>query len=54
MRSHAEIRERDAVLHALDAITIGILGDQWSVIAHMAVKTMLLNLINETETTNES
>ena len=44
----SQIRERDAVLHALDAITIGILGDEWSVVSHMAVKTMLLNLINET------
>ena len=48
MRSLAEIRQRDAVLHALDAITIGILGDEWSVVSHMAVKTMLLDLIYET------
>jgi len=54
MRSRAEIRERDAVLHALDAITIGMLGDQWSVIAHMAIKTMLLDIINDKETTNDN
>jgi hypothetical protein len=47
MRSLAEIRQRDAVLHALDAITIGILGNEWNVVSHMAVKTMLLNLIND-------
>jgi hypothetical protein len=43
-----EIRQRDAVLHALDALTIGILGDEWSVVSHMGVKTMLLNLIDKT------
>jgi len=48
MRSLAEIRQRDAVLHALDAITIGILGKEWNVVSHMAVKTMLLNLIDKT------
>ena len=48
MRSRAEIRQRDAVLHALDAVTIGILGNEWNVVSHMAVKTMLLNLIYET------
>ena len=48
-----QIRERDAVLHALDAITIGILGDEWTVIAHMAIKTMLLDIINDEETANE-
>ena len=48
-----QIRERDAVLHALDAITINILGDEWTVIAHMAIKTMLLDIINDEETTNE-
>jgi len=46
MRSRAEIRQRDAVLHALDAVTIGILGNEWNVVSHMAVKTMLLNLID--------
>jgi len=46
MRSLAEIRQRDAVLHALDAVTIGILGNEWNVVSHMAVKTMLLNLID--------
>ena len=48
MRSRAEIRQRDAVLHALDAVTIAILGNEWNVVSHMAVKTMLLNLIDET------
>lgn len=47
------VRERDAVLHALDAITINILGDEWSVIAHMAIKTMLLDIINDEETAND-
>jgi len=42
-----EIKQRDAVLHALDAITITILGDQWSVPAHMAIKTMLLDIIDK-------
>jgi hypothetical protein len=49
MRSLAEIQQRDAVLHALDAITIGILGNEWSVAAHIRIKTMLLNLINDKE-----
>jgi hypothetical protein len=47
MRSRADIRQRDAVLHALDAITIGILGDKWSVVAHMAIKTILLDIVND-------
>lgn len=50
----SQIRERDAVLHALDAITINILGDDWSAVAHMAIKTMLLDIINDEETANET
>jgi hypothetical protein len=42
-----EIKQRDAVLRALDAITIATLGDEWSVPAHMAVKAMLLDIIND-------
>ena len=42
-----EIKQRDAVLHALDAITLNILGDEWSVPAHIAIKTMLLDIINK-------
>ena len=47
MRTLNQIRERDAALHALDAITINILGDEWSVVAHMAIKAMLLDIIND-------
>ena len=46
MRSRANIRERDAVLLAADALTNAILGDAWSLDAHMAVKGRLLDIID--------
>jgi hypothetical protein len=46
MRSRANIRERDAVLLATDALTNAILGDAWSLDAHMAIKGRLLDIID--------
>ena len=46
MRSRAHIRERDAVLHAADALTCAILGQAWSFDAHRAVKGQLLDIID--------
>ena len=46
MRSRANIRERDAVLLAADALTNAILGDAWSLDAHMAIKGRLLDIID--------
>ena len=46
MRSRAEIRERDAVLLATDALTNAILGDAWTLDAHMAIKGRLLDIID--------
>lgn len=46
MKTKIEIRERDAVLHTADALTRAILGDAWSVDAHMAVKGRLLDIID--------
>lgn len=46
MRSRVEIRERDAVLVATDALTRAILGDAWTFDAHMAVKGRLLGIID--------
>jgi hypothetical protein len=48
MRSRAHIRERDAVLHAADALTYAMLGDAWTFDAHMAVKGRLLDIIENT------
>ena len=46
MRSRAEIRERDAVLLATDALTNAILGDAWTLDSHMAIKGRLLDIID--------
>jgi len=46
MRSRAHIRERDAVLHAADALTYAILGQAWSFDAHRAIKGRLLDIID--------
>ena len=46
MRSRAHIRERDAVLHTADALTYAILGNAWSLDAHMAIKGRLLDIID--------
>ena len=46
MRSRAHIRERDAVLHAADALTYAILGDTWSFDAHRKTKGQLLDIID--------
>ena len=46
MRSRADIRERDAELHAADALTYAILGEAWNLDAHMAVKRQLLDIID--------
>ena len=46
MRSRAHIRERDAVLHAADALTYAILGQAWSLDAHRAIKGQLLDIID--------
>jgi hypothetical protein len=46
MRSRAHIRERDAVLLAADALTNAILGEAWSLDAHMAIKGRLLDIID--------
>lgn len=46
MRSRAHIRERDAVLHAADALTYAILGQDWSFDAHKAIKGQLLDIID--------
>jgi len=42
----AEVRERDAVLHALDAIVTAELGSEWTLDGHMARKSELLNIID--------
>jgi len=46
MRSRGHIRERDAVLLAADALTNAILGEAWSLDAHMAIKGRLLDIID--------
>ena len=46
MRSYNHIRERDAVLLATDALTNAILGDAWTLDAHMAIKGRLLDIID--------
>lgn len=46
MRTKAEIRERDGMLVATDALTRAILGDAWTFDAHMAVKGRLLGIID--------
>lgn len=46
MMSRANIRERDAVLHATDAITYALLGEAWSFDAHRVVKRGLLDIID--------
>ena len=46
MKSRAHIRERDAVLLATDALTNAILGDAWSLDAHVAIKGRLLDIID--------
>ena len=50
MRSRTQIRERDAELHAADALTYAILGEAWNFDAHMAVKRQLLNIIDNART----
>ena len=45
MRSRAHIRERDAVLHAADALTYAILGQAWNFDAHRVIKGQLLDII---------
>jgi hypothetical protein len=48
MRSRTHIRERNAVLQAADALTYAMLGDAWSLDAHMAIKGRLLDIIDNT------
>ena len=48
MRSRAHIRERDAVLHAADALAYAILGQAWTFDAHRTIKGQLLDIIDNT------
>jgi hypothetical protein len=46
VRTNDQIRQRDAVLRALDAIVEHELGEAWSVEAHMTRKAELLRMVD--------
>lgn len=47
MKTRKEIKERDAVLLAVDALTHALLGQAWDIDAHMVIKRQILDIIEQ-------